>query len=381
QNVDRPLEKIRRFRNRPEPNIVVTVDMLSTGVEVPTIECIIFMRPVKSRILWEQMLGRGTRLCVDIHKDSFTIFDCFGGSLIEYFKDASNFKFESITTDPISITEIIRRINDNEDRDYHVKVLVKRLRRIEKNMSGGARKEFSKFIPNGDIGNYAEELQGNIKSHFPEAMNLLNDIQFQNLLVNYQRAKSTFLVAYSAMDDVSSQLVFKEGEKYLQPEEYLSAFSHFVRKHQDRIGAVKILLERPKEWRTTVLKELRLWLLKNDFSETDLRNAHRIVYQKELADIISMIKHAVHEQEPVLNVDERVNNAVERVFKGKILTDEQQAWVDYIKEYLIQNLTIEEEDLKNAPIFERHGGFTKFKKVFKEDYKVLIENINTAIAA
>ena len=67
-SVDRPLQKIREFRNRPSPKIVVTVDMLSTGVDIPCLEFIVFLRPVKSRILWVQMLGRGTRLCPEINK-------------------------------------------------------------------------------------------------------------------------------------------------------------------------------------------------------------------------------------------------------------------------------------------------------------------------
>ena len=102
-NVDRPLQKIREFRNRPNPKIVVTVDMLSTGVDIPSLEFIVFLRPVKSRILWEQMLGRGTRLCREINKSHFTVFDCFDGSLIRYFKDVSNFKIEPLQRAPLSI--------------------------------------------------------------------------------------------------------------------------------------------------------------------------------------------------------------------------------------------------------------------------------------
>ena len=90
-NVDRPLQRIREFRNRPNPKVVVTVDMLSTGVDIPALEFIVFLRPVKSRILWEQMLGRGTRLCPDINKSKFVIFDCFDGTLIKYFKNVSSF--------------------------------------------------------------------------------------------------------------------------------------------------------------------------------------------------------------------------------------------------------------------------------------------------
>ena len=64
--VDRPLQKIREFRNRPNPKVVVSVDMLTTGVDIPELEYIVLLRPVKSRILFEQMLGRGTRQSTDL---------------------------------------------------------------------------------------------------------------------------------------------------------------------------------------------------------------------------------------------------------------------------------------------------------------------------
>lgn len=155
--VDRPLKKIKEFRNRPNPKIVVTVDMLSTGVDIPALEFIVFLRPVKSRILWEQMLGRGTRKCIDIDKTHFVIFDCFNGTLIRYFKDASyNFTIDPPGTDTISIRELIKKIYDNEDRKANARRLSKRLHRIEKNMSGKARDQFSAYIPDGDMGKYAE---------------------------------------------------------------------------------------------------------------------------------------------------------------------------------------------------------------------------------
>jgi type I restriction enzyme R subunit len=157
--VDRPLKKIKEFRNRPNPKIVVTVDMLSTGVDIPSLEFIVFLRPVKSRILWEQMLGRGTRKCDDIGKTHFVIFDCFNGTLIKYFKDASyNFKIDPPGTETVTIKELIEKIYTNEDRKANAKRLSKRLHRIEKNMSGNARDKFSTFIPDGDMGKFAEHL-------------------------------------------------------------------------------------------------------------------------------------------------------------------------------------------------------------------------------
>ena len=158
-NVDRPLKKIKEFRNRPNPKIVVTVDMLSTGVDIPALEFIVFLRPVKSRILWEQMLGRGTRKCDTIGKTHFVIFDCFNGTLIKYFQNASyNFKIDPPGTDTVTIKEIIEKIYNNEDRFYNARRLAKRLHRIDKNMSGKAREEFAKYIPQGEMNKFAERI-------------------------------------------------------------------------------------------------------------------------------------------------------------------------------------------------------------------------------
>jgi type I restriction enzyme R subunit len=106
-NVDRPLQRIREFRNRPNPKIVVTVDMLSTGVDIPALDFIVFLRPVKSRILWEQMLGRGTRRCDDISKSKFVVFDCFDGTLFRYFKDVSNFEIQEPRANPLIISRYL----------------------------------------------------------------------------------------------------------------------------------------------------------------------------------------------------------------------------------------------------------------------------------
>lgn len=379
-NVDRPLQKIKMFRNRPEPKVVVTVDMLSTGVDIPALEYIVFLRPVKSRILWEQMLGRGTRRCDEINKDSFTVFDCFDGTLIEYFKDVSNFKFEAPGTPTVPVEEIIRRINNNEDRDYNVNVLVKRLRRIEKTMSSDARADFAIYIPDGDIGVFATNLVQLIKRDFGGTMKILNNKDFQRLLVSYKKPPQTFYIAREQEDTVYSEPVFSVGDRYLKPAEYLSAFSEFVKAHKADIEAMKIVLEKPAGWNTQVLRELRKLLLQNHFQEADLRKAHTLVYHKSLVDIISMIKHA-DTQAPLLSVNERIDQAIERVFGNRILDSAQQEWIAHIKEHLVTNLTLEEEDFNDIPVFENHGGLGRFKKLFKDDYKVLISELNSAVAA
>ncbi len=378
--VDRPLQKIRQFRNRPEPKIVVTRDMLTTGVDIPAIEFIVFMRMVNSRILWVQMKGRGTRRCDEINKEKFTIFDCFGGTLIEYFKDTTDTD-SRLMRDTMPIEEVIDRIYDNRDRDYHLKVLIKRLRRIEKNMGAEAREQFERFIQCGNIKNFTDHLRENLDNNFTETMKLLRNKDFQDLLVNYKRPKRVFFKGYEIVDTVDDEMMFQVGDSYQKPEDYLKSFERFVRENPNRIAAFEILLNCPRAWNTTVLEQLREKLKRSSFREKDLQKAHNHVYQKPLADIISMIKHAADFQVPILDAAERVNRAMASFTAGKQFTTEQLKWLEYIRQHLVQNLAIAEEDFKIMPVFERQGGLKKAKKVFGEELTNLIEELNSAVAA
>ncbi len=254
--VDRPLQRIREFRNRPSPAIVVTVDMLSTGVDLPALEFIVFLRPIKSRILWEQMLGRGTRKCVDINKSHFTIFDCFDGSLLEYFRNASAFTVEPPEKPTRPIADIVDAIWQNRDRPYNVRCLVKRLQRIDKEMSGEARDQFASFVPDGDLAGFARDLAGRLAGDFTSSMQLLRNPAFQDLLVNYPRPKRTFVVAYPTEDTVSSELLLRESGVEYKPTDYLILFARFVKESASQIEAIRILLDRPQDWSTDALAEL-----------------------------------------------------------------------------------------------------------------------------
>jgi type I restriction enzyme R subunit len=378
--VDRPLQKIRQFRNRPEPKIVVTVDMLTTGVDIPAIEMVVFMRMVKSRILWVQMLGRGTRLCQEINKEKFTIFDCFDGTLIEYFKNATDFDID-LQKDAIPLQEIIERIYDNRDRAYNTKVLIKRLRRIEKNIGAEAREKLAKYIPDGDLKAYTDKLKENLDSNFTETMKLLRDKEFIDLLINLPRPKKNFLKGYDIIDTVEDEIMFRVGSDYQKPADYLKLFEKFVAENPAHIQAIEILLSRPSKWNTEVLEDLRNKLHRSDFSEKDLQRGHELVYKKPLADIISMIKHASDFQLPILTAPERVETALASIIGTKQFNNEQLTWLAYIKEHLIENLAIAEKDFEIMPVFARHGGLLVAKKVFGDDFNPLIDKINESLAA
>lgn len=383
--VDRPLQRIREFRNRKEPGIVVTVDLLSTGVDIPDIEFIVFLRFVKSRILFEQMLGRGTRKG-EIYQDKshFVVFDCFGGTLIDYFKKATGVTAEPPVKEVKSIRKVIEDIWNNKDRAYNVRVLTKRLNRIDKEMSGEARDMFSAFVEKGDLNHFAISLEKRIKEDFTGTMSILRDPDFLNLLENYPRPPKTFLIDHAIRDEVTSTWIVRDaaGNEH-KPEDYLALFSRFVKENPDKIEAISILIDRPQEWSTDALGELKVKLESTPqrFTIENLQRAHKISYHKALVDVISMIKHAAHEEEALLTAEERIDIAFLRVTAGKDFTPEQCLWLDRIKSHLVANLSIDKQDFEDIPVFSDYGGWNKANRVFNGQLSTMISEFNRAVAA
>ncbi len=382
--VDRPLQKIREFRNRPEPGIVVTVDLLSTGVDIRDLEFIVFLRVVKSRILFTQMLGRGTRKGDQAaDKSHFTVFDCFDGTLFEYFRNATDITAEPPDKPSRTVNEIIEEIWQNRDKDYNVRCLVKRLQRIDKEMSGDARELFAPYILDGDVARFARDLQRTLRQDFTETMKLLRHPALQDLLVNYPRPKRDFLIAYGAKDTVSSQVLIRDGTGHeYRPEDYLSMFARFVRENPVHIQAIEILLKRPSDWSTDALNELRTKLsaTPEHFTESNLQMAYRVRYDKALVDVISMIKRAGDEAAAIFTAEERVKLAVLRVTSGQTFTDEQRAWLERIQAHLVQNLSIDRNDFEHLPVFTRAGGWWQADRSFGGKLGDLVRKLNEAVA-
>jgi len=382
--VDRPLQRIREFRNRQQPGIAVTVDMLSTGVDIPDLEFIVFLRPVKSRILFEQMMGRGTRKGEHFpDKSHFTVFDCFDGTLIEYFKNSTAITAEPPQRETRTIVEIIDDIWTNRDREYNVRCLVKRLQRIDKEMSSEARSLFVPYITEGDVAKFSKGLPDRLREDFTAMMAILRNPAFYDLLLNYPRKPRTFWVAYETEDTVTSEWLIRDGRgKEHKPEDYIALFATFVRENTDQIDSIRILLDRPRDWSTAALSELRSKLAATPerYTIENLQRAHELCYHKALVDIISMVKHAVREQEPLYTAEERVKIAFTKVTAGRTFTQEQSQWLDRIRDHLIQNLSVDREDFDALPIFSRAGGWARADGIFEKQLEELLESLNEAIA-
>lgn len=384
--VDRPLQRIREFRNRPNPGITITVDLLTTGVDIPDLEFIVFLRPVKSRILFEQMLGRGTRKGEQYpDKSHFTVFDCFDGTLLAYFKQATGITAELPDKPTRSISEVIEDIWNNRDREYNIGCLVKRFQRIDKQMAAEGREQFAAYVPEGDVAKFARTLRQSLASGFVEGMKLLRDKGFQELLVNYPRPQRVFYKAYEVEDEVRSTWMVRaaDGNEF-KPVDYLEAFATFVKKNEPKIEAIRILLDRPRGWSASALTELRDSLKRSPqrFTLENLEKAHATEYGKALVEIISMVKHAADAHAPLLTAVERTERAFAQVTARKLFTDEQRAWLDRIRQVMIANLSIERDDFEYQDALSKAGGWGAARRVFGEQQlAALLTELNEAIAA
>jgi type I restriction enzyme R subunit len=350
--------------------------MLSTGVDIPSLEAILFLRPVKSRILYEQMMGRGTRLEKDIGKTHFTVFDAVG--VVEYFKNATNFTSPLPSKPSRSNKLVIDEIYNNKNRDYNIKILARRLHRMAKCISSNSRKKFEPYIEDGDIEYFAAKLNDNLTSDWKSTIDKLRDERFQFLLENYERTKDDFVVALEkedAVDSIYYSIVVRDRE--YKPEDYLRLFRDFLKNEPNTIEALEILLKRPTDLNTDLLDELRkkLALRPEEFTESRLRRA----YGNNLIDIIAMVRSAISAR-PLLSTKDRVNDAIDQVSKGRNLTEREKEWLILIKDHLQANLMIEKIHFSQIP-FSIKGGWKNANKDFHNELESIIVQINRVMVS
>lgn len=143
-NADKPLELIRRFKNERLPNVAVTVDLLTTGIDVPEICNLVFLRQVNSRILFDQMLGRATRLCEfdGEAKDTFRVFDA-----VRIFEAIGNMtEMKPVVVNPkISFKQLERefaQVQSDEARELLREQFLAKLQVKKRHLKGQAAQDF-----------------------------------------------------------------------------------------------------------------------------------------------------------------------------------------------------------------------------------------------
>ena len=369
-SVDRVQSHIRSYRNDANPKIAVTVDLLTTGIDVPSINNLVFLRRVNSRILYEQMLGRATRLCPDIGKETFRIFDA-----VDLYRNLQAVTaMKPVVVNPqITLTQLMEELAKATD-DVHRAVirdqLLVKLRRRLKKLLPEARAQFEahagekpeatlKRIETSGTADLSDWVRG--KPH----LGLILDW-------NPNGKGGSFLPISNHPDQVTG--VTRGYGDADRPEDFLDNFTTFIRSNINTIAALTVVVQRPRDLTRQQLRELRLELDRLQFSETNLRQAWKQAKNEDIAaSIIGFIRQAAL-KEPLMPYEQRVERALAAILKGRAWTDPQRQWLQRIGEQLKKELVVDRQALDDTP-FKEHGGFNRLNKQFNGELETILSQI------
>ena len=373
-NQKRINEVIRKFKNDRNPNIVVTVDLLTTGIDVEEIVNLVFLRRIRSRILFEQMLGRATRLCEDIGKTHFEIYDAVG--VYKALEPVTNMKpvVVSSSTTFDDIVEGFDSLKTEEQKQNQVDILITKIRRNKSGMSQEDKDQFEQMT-GFDPDKFIKQLQ---KSSTGEAENLIKRNKDAFRYIKRMPREHGKVISNEEDELRAHDRGYGDATK---PEDYLREFRDFIDTHLNEIAALNIVATRPQDLTRQSLKELRLILDRNNFSETMLNTAWKKMTNEDIAaDVISFIRQRSIGG-ALVSKEVRIHNAVEKVKKAHPeLTKVQIGWLNRIEAQLMKETVLNRETFESAA-FANKGGFNVINRAFENKLDNYIAEINDAMYA
>ena len=365
-------EAIKRFKNERYPSIAVTVDLLTTGIDVPQITNLVFLRRVKSRILFEQMLGRATRLCPKIHKTHFEIYDPVG--VYESLEPVNTMK--PVVANPSAsfeqLLDGLEVLEDEKQIEYQIDQIIAKLQRKKRKLDSKTLEHFVSMTGGMDPTQFIQQLE---KEPMQQARNrLLAHRDLFKLLAENRANGGRPVVISDAPDElVSHTRGYGTGSR---PEDYLDAFADYVKANINAIAALNIVCTRPKELTRASLKDLRLTLDREGFTTQQLNTAVSELTNEEMAaDIISLIRrYAIGST--LISHEARIRRAVDKLKKAHKFTAIEQKWIGRMEKYLLEesvlNVSVFDEDTR----FRNEGGFKKIDRIFQNKLESIVLELN-----
>lgn len=366
-------EAIQRFKNERYPSIVVTVDLLTTGIDVPEITTLVFMRRVKSRILFEQMLGRATRLCPEIHKTHFEIYDPVG--VYDSLDEVNTMK--PVVVNPTAtftqLLEGLEVLTDEKQVQNQINQIIAKLQRKKQNMSSKAMEHFISLSGGYKPTQFIANIQS-CDSPSEAKKQLLACGELFKMLDQLKPNGGRSVVISKHEDELLEHTRgYGNGSK---PEDYLDAFAMYVKTKMDEIAALNIVCTRPKELTRNSLKSLRLTLDREGFTTQQLNTAiSQMTNQEITADIISLIRrYAIGSA--LISHEARIKRAIDKLKKAHNFSKQELNWIARMEKYLMEesvlNVTVFDEDGR----FKSQGGFNKINKVFGNKLENIVFELN-----
>lgn len=369
---DKPLELIRRFKNERNPNIAVTVDLLTTGIDVPAITNIVFLRRVRSRILYEQMLGRATRRCDDIGKEVFRIFDAV--ELYDALEPVSTMK-PVVANPQVTFQQLVEELATAASRDIaqHVfEQLLAKLQTKHRRIQGGAADHFETAA-----GVSPSALVKQLKAGTPEAAAAWFGAHAPVVaLLDRSTGDGGRLIISDEEDEMRRvERGYGKGEK---PTDYLDSFASYLAANLNTIPALVVVTQRPRELTRQQLKELRLALDAAGYSEAALQTAWREATNKDIAaSIIGFIRRAAL-GDALVPYQQRVDRGLEKILASAPWTAPQRQWLLRIGKQLRVETVVDRAAFDRGQ-FKADGGFNRINKVFDGKLEAVLGDLQDAL--
>ena len=427
----KPDDLLNQFRNSYDPRIAVTVDMIATGTDVKPLECLVFMRNVKSLGYFEQMKGRGCRVVSpdDLQavtpdakvKTHFVIVDCVG--VCEEEKSATkpldrepsvpldkllDLVSKGVASDDLAssiaskLVRLDQRLDDNQREMIQEASGGKTLQQISGDLLGSidpdksaevAKKKFRVEEPS------EEQIKRVEKERVADALKTFHSPKLRDTILGVRRALD------QVIDEQTPDVLLKAGfseEALLKARTMLTSFKKFIEDNKDEIEAIKILYSRPYRagLRFKHIKELATKLNQPPFyvdpsrpeSLVRLWQAYELVEPakvkgkggKQLVDVIALVKHAIDPSTPLaplgMTVEERYTEWLsEKQKAGVTFTADQKKWLDAIKDHIASSLAIEQDDLEEVP-FNTIGGLGRAYELFGDRLAPILDELNMRLA-
>lgn len=423
---EKPEDLIQIFRNSPTLRIAVTVDMISTGTDIRPLECLLFMRDVKSRVYFEQMIGRGTRVISPTQfqsvtpdamtKTHFVIVDAVGvydhpkieSRPLERKKGVS---FEKLITnialgarDEDSLLSLANRLA-RLDRE----ILEVDQKKIEVTTGGSslkhlintlmdatdpdcktemAQKIFNSPNPSEEQLKAAKEELVKVACtplEIPAVRHLLIDINKQNeQTIDYTSKDEVIYAVWDSGTTSKSQAV-------------VDTFKQFIEENKDEITALQLIYNKPYGHRHFTYEQIKqlaeaikkppyqltteqVWNAYEQLERSKVRGAGA---QKLLTDIISLIRFTIGDAAVLEPFQISVNTAFYRWLhvqeqQGRVFNQEQREWLEMIKDHIANSAEIEVDDFDQMP-FNQRGGRIKAYGLFGEALPTILNELNEVL--
>lgn len=424
-----PKSVLAQFRNDYYPRIAVTVDMIATGTDVKPLECLIFMRDVKSKNYFEQMKGRGTRTIplddlrkvtpsAQYTKDHFAIVDAIG--VTKSLKTDSG-PLERKPT--VSLKDLLGAVAVGARDEDLFTSLASRLIRLEKQLTEKEKEQFQqktngenlKQISKALLDAYdVDRIEAVARTRFniplesspePAQLDLIQQEFIQKAAVVFTGEVNTFIdnvrkVHEQVIDRINEDVVeyagwdVDAGEK---ARETVESFKAYIEKNKDEITALQIFYSQPyrrRELTYAMVKDLLEKLTLNMPMLAPFRvwqayelldNAKGGNPKNELVALVSIVRRTLGIDSSITSYDKTVDkNFQEWVFRKQAgslkFTTEQMEWLRMIKDHIAMSFHLDKEDLDYEP-FDAQGGLGKLWQLFGDQTEKIIAELNEELVA